>query len=134
MPTISRVLVHPFALRFIYAAIIYTVLSSICPSGTGDARQPCQEESRACRETNQPNVKGLVLASSADLKSKLRESGNFDPHLQAKVLKVVDVSYGGEDGFNQAVKLLAEFLSNVKFIQEHNLLGRHLEEVNHGRR
>ncbi|KAM2035507.1 hypothetical protein ACFX16_038592 [Malus domestica] len=53
---------------------------------------------------------------------------NFDPRLQAKVLKVVDVSYGGEDGFNQAVKLSAEFLSNVKFIQEHNLLGRHFEE------
>ena len=34
-----------------------------------------------------------------------------------KVLNVVDVSYGGENGFSQAIELSAEILSNVKFIQ-----------------
>jgi len=29
----------------------------------------------------------------------------FDPCLQAKVLKLVDVYYGGENGFNQAIEL-----------------------------
>ncbi|KAM1018293.1 hypothetical protein ACFX2C_039935 [Malus domestica] len=80
--------------------------------------------------TNQPNVKGLILAGSADFKTKLSESGKFDPRLQAKILKVVDISYGGEDGFNQAIKLSAEFLSNVKFIQEQILLGKYFKEVN----
>jgi len=28
----------------------------------------------------------------------------FDPRLQAKVIKLVDVSYGGENGFNQVEK------------------------------
>lgn len=44
--------------------------------------------------------------------------------LQAKVLKLVDISYGGENGFNQAIELSAEVLSNVKFIQEKKLIGR----------
>lgn len=41
-----------------------------------------------------------------------------------KILKLVDVSYGGENGFNQAIELSAEVLSNVKFIQEKKLIGK----------
>lgn len=47
----------------------------------------------------------------------------FQQRLQAKVLKLVDISYGGENGFNQAIELSAEVLSNVKFIQEKKLIG-----------
>jgi peptide subunit release factor 1 (eRF1) len=43
--------------------------------------------------------------------------------LQAKIIKLVDVSYGGENGFNQAIELAAESLQNVKFIQEKKLIG-----------
>lgn len=39
------------------------------------------------------------------------------------MLKLVDISYGGENGFNQAIELSAEVLSNVKFIQEKKLIG-----------
>jgi len=46
--------------------------------------------------------------------------------LQAKVIKLVDVSYGGENGFNQAIELAAESLQNVKFIQEKKLIGKYL--------
>ena len=42
------------------------------------------------------------------------------------VIKLVDVSYGGENGFNQAIELAAESLQNVKFIQEKKLIGRYL--------
>ncbi|KAI2657158.1 Eukaryotic peptide chain release factor subunit 1 [Labeo rohita] len=49
--------------------------------------------------------------------------------LQAKVLKLVDISYGGENGFNQAIELSAEVLSNVKFIQEKKLIGRYFDEI-----
>ena len=36
---------------------------------------------------------------------------------------MVDISYGGENGFNQAIDLAADCLSNVKFIQEKKLIG-----------
>ncbi|RYR54092.1 hypothetical protein Ahy_A06g029360 isoform A [Arachis hypogaea] len=62
--------------------------------------------------TSQPNVSGLILAGSADFKTELSQSDMFDPRLQAKILNVVDVSYGGENGFNQAIELSAEILSN----------------------
>ena len=41
----------------------------------------------------------------------------------------MDVSYGGENGFNQAIELSAESLSNVKFIQEKKLIGRYFDEI-----
>ncbi|XP_066930320.1 eukaryotic peptide chain release factor subunit 1-like [Clytia hemisphaerica] len=75
------------------------------------------------------NVAGLVIAGSADFKSELSQSDMFDGRLQAKILKVVDVSYGGENGFNQAIELSAEVLSNVKFIQEKKLIGKYFDEI-----
>ncbi|XP_010520995.1 PREDICTED: eukaryotic peptide chain release factor subunit 1-1-like, partial [Tarenaya hassleriana] len=79
--------------------------------------------------TSQPNVAGLILAGSADFKTELSQSDMFDPRLQAKILNVVDVSYGGENGFNQAIELSSEILANVKFIQEKRLIGKYFEEI-----
>ncbi|CAH1454082.1 unnamed protein product [Lactuca virosa] len=79
--------------------------------------------------TSQPNVSGLILAGSADFKTELSQSDMFDPRLQAKILNVVDVSYGGENGFNQAIELSSEILANVKFIQEKRLIGKYFEEI-----
>jgi len=78
---------------------------------------------------DRPNVAGLVLAGSADFKTELSQSDMFDPRLQAKIIKIVDVSYGGENGFNQAIELSAESLSNVKFIQEKKLIARYFDEI-----
>ncbi|CUM62674.1 uncharacterized protein PRCAT00000228001 [Priceomyces carsonii] len=75
------------------------------------------------------NVKGLILAGSADFKTELSKSDLFDGRLQAKVIKIVDISYGGENGFNQAIELSAETLSNVKFVQEKKLLNQYFEEI-----
>ncbi|XP_010530668.1 PREDICTED: eukaryotic peptide chain release factor subunit 1-1 [Tarenaya hassleriana] len=79
--------------------------------------------------TSQPNVAGLILAGSADFKTELSQSDMFDPRLQVKILNVVDVSYGGENGFNQAIELSSEILANVKFIQEKRLIGKYFEEI-----
>ena len=52
------------------------------------------------------------------------------PQKQKKqVLKTVDVSYGGENGFNQAIELSAEALANVKFIQEKKLISTYFEQI-----
>jgi peptide chain release factor subunit 1 len=45
-------------------------------------------------------VCGLVLAGSADFKNDMNTSQMFDPRLACKVIKVLDVSYGGENGLN----------------------------------
>lgn len=51
--------------------------------------------------------------------------------LQGKIIKIVDVSYGGENGFNQAIELSSDSLANVKFIQEKKLIGN--EQISHSK-
>jgi peptide chain release factor subunit 1 len=75
------------------------------------------------------NVAGLVLAGSADFKTELKTSDMFDQRLVAKVIKTVDVSYGGENGFNQAIEMSQEVLQGVKFIEEKKLLGKYFDEI-----
>jgi len=78
---------------------------------------------------DKPNVSGLIVAGSADFKSELSTSDMFDQRLRAIILKIVDVSYGGDNGFNQAIELSAEVLTNVKFVQEKKLIGTFFEEI-----
>ena len=49
--------------------------------------------------------------------------------LSPQVMKTVDVSYGGENGFNQAIELSADTLQNVKFVQEKKLISKYFEEI-----
>jgi len=78
---------------------------------------------------DKPNVSGLILAGLADFKTELSASDMFDPRLQHVILKVVDVSYGGDNGFNQAIELSAEVLQNVKFIREKKLISQFFDEI-----
>src|SRR5690606_19053120 len=68
-------------------------------------------------------------AGLADFKNELATSDMLDQRLAGKIIKVVDVSYGGENGFNQAIELCSEALQNVKFIQEKRLISKYFEEI-----
>lgn len=78
---------------------------------------------------DRPNVSGLILAGLADFKNELSTSDMFDPRLKEKIIKIIDVSYGGDNGFNQAIELCSEALQNVKFIQEKKLISKYFEEI-----
>lgn len=53
----------------------------------------------------------------------------FDPRLQAKVVNVVDVSYGFENGLNQAIEKSAESLQNVKFMKEKEIITEFFDHI-----
>jgi peptide chain release factor subunit 1 len=78
---------------------------------------------------DRPNVKGLILAGSADFKTDLNKSDLFDGRLSPLVIKIVDIAYGGENGFNQAIELSGDALRNVKFVHEKKIIGRFFEEI-----
>eukprot|EP01128_Nolandella_sp_AFSM9_P012350 TRINITY_DN9192_c0_g1_i1.p1 TRINITY_DN9192_c0_g1~~TRINITY_DN9192_c0_g1_i1.p1 ORF type:complete len:490 (-),score=152.23 TRINITY_DN9192_c0_g1_i1:277-1623(-) len=79
--------------------------------------------------TSQPNVVGLILAGSAEFKTDLNRSDLFDNRLSNIVVQLVDVAYGFENGFNQAIELAAEALANVKFVKEKKLIGQFFEQI-----
>ncbi len=78
---------------------------------------------------NKVNVEGLILAGSADLKVELSQSDLLDKRLQSKIMKIVDISYGNEAGFNQAIDLASDTLSNVKFIKEKHMICRYFDQI-----
>ena len=78
---------------------------------------------------NKCNVTGLVLAGSADFKNDLNKTDMFDPRLQTKVINVVDVSYGFENGLNQAIEKSSEALLNVKFMKEKALISDFFDHI-----
>lgn len=80
-------------------------------------------------QNDKPIITGLVLAGSADFKHELNTSNMFDPRLNTRVIKMVDVSYGGENGLNQAIEMSQECLQNVKFVQEKNLISKFFQEI-----
>eukprot|EP00039_Didymoeca_costata_P022946 m.5678 g.5678 ORF g.5678 m.5678 type:complete len:440 (-) comp3357_c0_seq1:158-1477(-) len=92
-------------------------------------RKVAEEAVRMFITNDKCNVAGIVMAGSADFKTELSQSDMFDLRLQQKIIKIVDVSYGGENGFNQAIELSAEALGNVKFIQEKKLICKFFDEI-----
>jgi len=75
------------------------------------------------------SVAGIVLAGSASFKNELQNSTLLDGRLREAVVRILDVSYGGANGFNQAIELASDALSGVKLVQEKRLLNRLFDEI-----
>jgi peptide chain release factor subunit 1 len=80
-------------------------------------------------QNDKPTVSGLILAGLADFKNELAQTDMFDQRLQRIIVKIVDVSYGGDNGFNQAIELSQDTLRDVKFIQEKKLVTKFFDEI-----
>lgn len=93
-------------------------------------RKVAESATAAFITNDRPNVRGLILAGSAEFKNDLQKSDLFDIRLQPIVLRVVDISYGGENGFNQAIEISSDTLGGVKFIHEKKVIGKFFEEIN----
>lgn len=74
-------------------------------------------------------VKSIIIAGNADMKTLLFQSGLLDYRLSKIVLKLIDVAYGGENGFQQAIEMSAEDLKNVRFVHEKNLLKTFFSDI-----
>lgn len=85
--------------------------------------------SKCFLKDNKATVKGIILAGNADFKNKLNDSNVFSPVLKDIVIKILDISYGGENGLNQAIGLSKECLSNMKFVKEKELLSQYFESI-----
>jgi len=78
---------------------------------------------------DRPNVKGLILAGSADFKSELGNSDLFDQRLFTIIINTVDLAYGGENGLTEAIEKSKEVLGNLKFVAEKKLITEFMTEI-----
>lgn len=92
-------------------------------------RRVAEQMSNLFITNSKPNVAGLILAGSAEFKNDLAKSDLFDQRLRPLILKIVDVSYGDFNGFNQAIELASDVLGNVRFIHEKQILEKFFEDI-----
>lgn len=76
-----------------------------------------------------PNVTGLVVAGGASLKNDLQNSDLFDKRLNNIVLASLDIAYGMDQGLQNAITLAQDVLTNVKFVQEKQIIGKFFENI-----
>jgi len=69
------------------------------------------------------------ISTPGSVKNKIVSSDLLDERLRIKIYQIVDLSYGGEAGFNQAIEYCSPILSNIKFVKEKNLLQFYFEEI-----
>jgi peptide chain release factor subunit 1 len=65
-------------------------------------------------------VSHLIFAGCANFKHDLAKK--LDPRVNEKILAFLDVSYGGENGFHEAIELSLPFLKNSKYVNEQKIL------------
>ena len=75
------------------------------------------------------NVKGIIIAGSAELKTVFSQSPLLDKRLKETIIKIVDVSYGGKNGFQQAIELVGDTLGDLRFVQEKKVIDRFFHEI-----
>lgn len=92
-------------------------------------RKVCEVAASCFLLNDRVTVAGLVLAGSADFKNELEDTQMFDARLSEKVVSVVDICYGGENGFNQAIELSQDSLENVKFVKEKKVISKFFDEI-----
>jgi len=80
-------------------------------------------------EGQRPTIQGLIIGGSSEFKNELHSSELLDGRLREKIYQVIDLSYGGETGFNQAIEFCSSILSNVKFVKEKKLLQSYFDEI-----
>ena len=80
----------------------------------------------------EPNVTGLILAGSAEFKNVLATSDQLDIRLRSIVLGIYDICYGGEEGFNQTIKMSTDLLKDVRLVREQELLQKLMDMISSG--
>ena len=89
----------------------------------------CEMATQCFISDNRPNVRSLVMAGSAYIKQDVLDSDRFDKRLKDIVIATIDLSYGMDQGFNQAISLAQESLTNVRFVHEKKVIGKFFEEI-----
>ena len=70
------------------------------------------------------------MAGTSDFKTILPSTSGFDPRLKEKIVRSIDIYYGGENGFSQTLDLCKDLLDSVKFVQEQKIISKYFEEIN----
>ncbi|CAF1046414.1 unnamed protein product [Adineta ricciae] len=76
------------------------------------------------------NVDGFILSGSANLKHDLIKSDLLGLQIQNKILRTIDISYGGDNGLHETLRLCNDIFADMKLTQERQLLEEAFSQIN----
>ncbi|CAF1618132.1 unnamed protein product [Adineta ricciae] len=76
------------------------------------------------------NVDGFILSGSANLKHDLIKSDLLGSQIQNKILRTIDISYGGDNGLHETLRLCSDIFADMKLTQERQLLEEAFSQIN----
>jgi len=78
----------------------------------------------------QDNYKGLIVSGPGPTKDYFLKEKYLDYRLQESVKGVLDTSYSGHEGIRETLMKSSEILSNIRIMEEKQLVQKFLKEVN----
>lgn len=76
---------------------------------------------------NTVNVRGIIVAGAADIKHNVVSL--LHPKIKKAVLKVIDIQYGGNPGFHEALEACRDTLQGHRLMREIDLFHKFFESV-----
>jgi peptide chain release factor subunit 1 len=73
---------------------------------------------------------GIIIAGSGGCKNRLMRSDLLDKRIRDKIIKIIDIQYGGDHGFNEAIEASQDSLGNVKFLMEKKVISDYMTNIN----
>lgn len=73
------------------------------------------------------NVSHLIFGGCADFKHELAKK--LEKSYSDKIIGFLDLQYGGDDGFNQALELSTTLLKDTKLVREKHVVGEFFELI-----
>lgn len=80
-------------------------------------------------ENDSLNVKGIIVAGSAEMKDKLTGYKDLDIRVKNAIVSVVTIGYGGLNGLDEAITKSADTMNNLRFVQEKKILASFFEAL-----
>ena len=90
----------------------------------------CCEQSVSHFITNDKcNVKGLIMAGSAEFKDVLASCVTLDPRLKSNIIARIDVPYGMEQGLHHALEQAGEHLEANELVEEQKMITEYMNII-----
>lgn len=77
----------------------------------------------------QKDLQGVIIGGPGPIKEEFSEGKFLDYDLKNKILGLVDTSYTGEYGLNEALEKAEELISQASVVKEKKILDRFFEEL-----
>lgn len=93
-------------------------------------RKVCENMNTSFIKSDKILVSGIVMAGCGSKKDLVYESAILDPRLKDKVIRVLDIQYGKEQGLKEAISKSSEFISGLQLDKEAMIIGKFMDEIN----